>query len=230
LALNAVLNFATEFVQWMDKVWTAVEDKAIERAAQLITFFASLPAKMVSAVAALPKELGDFFQGVWNHLEQKAEDAVFHIIQFFRDLPHHLTGFASEIGHGIVNFLKDFLNHAIDDINSGIAKIDDVVPGDLPRIPRLARGGIAFGPALIGENSNTAPEAAIPLGDARALAMLRNALGGTGTTINFASGAVIVNVNGSVTPQQAQAIGQQVGQGIANTLAKNNIRMAVRTA
>jgi aspartokinase-like uncharacterized kinase len=70
---------------------------------------------------------------------------------------------------------------------------------------------------------------AIPLGDPRAVQALRNALGGTDETTS-----IVVNVGGvtfaGVVPSRDEAFrtGQAVGEGIASTLSRRNVRTGVR--
>ena len=82
---------------------------------------------------------------------------------------------------------------------------------------------------MIGEDSRTSPEAAIPLGDSRAMAMLREGLG-SGTTFEAGAITINVNVNGSVTPSQAQTIGKNVASGFQSVLASQGISTAVKVA
>jgi len=98
-----------------------------------------------------------------------------------------------------INAVIDGLNKGISGINKGVGVINALIPGgdpvpDLPKIPRLAKGGIVTQPtlALIGE---AGPEAVVPL----------NKMGGMGgITINIEAGLVS-------TPDQ---VGQQIIEAI----------------
>jgi hypothetical protein len=69
-------------------------------------------------------------------------------------------------------------------------------------------------------------EAVAPLD--KLMSMIQNAVGGGGIT--FAAGAISVQFDGAVpTPQQAFAVGQGIGDGIAATLQRRNVRTQVRT-
>lgn len=76
----------------------------------------------------------------------------------------NIGSFASDVGRKIVQVIKDGINWVIGSINSGIAEIDDKLPGTLPRIPRLAKGAVVDSPtlAMIGEAGR---EVVMPLND-----------------------------------------------------------------
>jgi hypothetical protein len=158
-----------------------------------------------------------------------ASTAISNIIGFVKALPGRLTGFVKDIGGQLASVFKNLLNRAISKINEGLAKVDDFVPGSLPRIPSLADGGIA--PATPGGRIVRVAEA----GQAEAIApldklmsMIQSAVGGGGIT--FAPGAISVQFDGAVpTSQQAFGIGQSIGDGISTTLMRRNTRAQVRT-
>lgn len=231
LIMGAIITLPQLLGNFFITLWDGAVDLAAKGVTKIIQWFKDLGPMFIAATIALPGIIGNFFVNMWNGAVNIAKNAVEAIIGFFTNLPSRLGGFAASVGQGIVDFIKNFLNRAIDNINSGIARVDSSIPGvDLPRLPRLAHGGIFSGPAIVGENSSTAPEAAIPLGDARAMSMLRDALGTSGPAVTFGPGAVVVNVNGSVSAQQAETIGQSVGRGIASVLNRSDIRTAVRAS
>jgi hypothetical protein len=195
----------------------------------LARLFARLPFMIIDGLTSIGPIVLRLIGDAFHRAKDRAISALMDVISFVRGLPARLIGFAADVGGSIAGFIMRALNHVIDKINEGISRVDDVIPGDLPRLPHLARGGIAFGPSLIGENASTGPEAAIPLGDPTAVRLLRQALGGGGPTINVAPGGVVVNVNGgSMTPAQAEQAGQQIVAGMASGAA--GIRTAVRAA
>ncbi len=146
------------------------------------------------------------FDDKWEEAKTTAKRAIDNIANWVIHLPDHLANFASNVAGDIVGFFRNQLNSVIRTINSGISAVDRVLIGvSLPHIPELAHGGIAFGPAIIGEDPSTSPEVALPLGDPHAMAMLVNAIdramgpnggGGGGGDIT-----VIVEIDG----QQLQA-------------------------
>jgi tape measure domain-containing protein len=230
MLISALWGLNKQFGAWFLRTLATVRDGAIQIFLDIVAWTATLPTKIMNAITSLPSLLITFFINMLVRAKKIVVGAVDAIVGFFHDLPHRLIGFTASVGLGVVNFIKGFLNHAIDAINSGIAKVDSFVPGDLPRLPRLAHGGIAFGPALIGENPGTAPEAAIPLGDPHALALLRSALGTGGPSVTFEAGSINIHVDGSMTTKQAHQVGQTIGVAIADSLNRTGIKTAVRMA
>ena len=192
---------------------------------EVVAFVQALPGKLAFALAQLGPVIAAFFTNAFNRGRDIVFETVLNIVKFVKSIPSRIGDFAVQMAASIVSFFKSFINRAIDRINEGIASVDRFIPGDLPRIPRLAHGGIAFSPALIGEDPGTTPEAAIPLGDQRAMAMLRDALG-HGNNITFGPGAIVVNVPEGTSPAQARKLGEAVGEGI---MRKIDIVTAVRT-
>lgn len=229
MIVNALVALAPVVGQFFIDAWNFILHRAEERWDQFMEFVKSIPGRVRDGLFVLLHVIPDLLGQAWDNGVAVVSNAVDRIAAFVTGLPARLGGFAADVGSGIVNFIKRALNSAISKVNEGIAAIDNVIPGDLPRIPLLAHGGIAFGPAVIGEDSRTGPEAAIPLGDSRAMAMLRDGLG-TGTT--FESGAITinVNVNGTVSPSQAQTIGKNIANGLQSVLANQSITTAVKVA
>lgn len=227
LILGALIKLPGFLVDIMTKAWTNALTIVTTVGAKILDFVLSLPGKIINGIMALGPAIATLFTNMWDKAKKIVSNAISAIVDFVRNFPKRIKDFGIQIATNIVNFFKGFLNHVIDQLNAGIARVDDILPGSLPRIPRLAQGGVAFGPAMIGEDRGTAPEAAIPLGDARALAMLRDALG-TGASIVFGPGSVVVNVAGDVSAQRARQIGTQVGAGIADVLKTRGVRLAVR--
>lgn len=230
MVIGAVTTLPTRFRAFWDSLWTETKDNATSRIDALIDFVKMIPQRIMDAVTSLPGLLWGFFINTFNRAREIVANNIDAIVLFVASIPSRIGNFAADVGQSIFNFFKRALNSAIGAINRGIAAVDDKLPGvDLPRLPMLAHGGIAMGPAIIGEDPSTGPEAAIPLGDSRALAMLRDALG-NGTT--FEPGAIIINVNvtGDMSASQAQRVGQNIGAGVESVLQNRNITTAVRTA
>lgn len=229
LIINAIKTLGPQLLKFFTDMGQKNRDAIVTKFTEILNWVKTLPeqflAGLVILVTAVPALLHDAFDAGVNVVS----DAISRIVDFVTGLPARIGGFAMDVGAGIVNFIKGALNKAIAKVNEGIAAIDNITPGDLPRIPMLAHGGVAFGPAMIGENPQTGPEAAIPLGDSRAMAMLRDGLG-TGSTFEAGSITINVNVSGTVTPSQAQKIGQNVGAGLQSVLAARDITTAVRRA
>lgn len=228
IIMNTLFALPQMISEFFSNLWTGAKDTSVSLIDQIVDFVMNLPGRIINALITFGPILAKLFIDAFNNANKFIMKFVDDTVKFVMSIPGRIGDFAMQIGTSIANFFKSFLNRAIDAVNSGIARVDALIPGDLPRIPRLAHGGIAMGPALIGEDSRTTPEAAIPLGDARAMAMLREGLG-MGGTVTFQPGSITVNIAGTATPEQAKKIGEGVGTGIANVLSQNGIRTAVRT-
>lgn len=83
-------------------------------------------------------------------------------------------GFVGDLASRITSAIKGLLNRVIAGINSGIAGIDDALPGiSLPRIPQLATGGLTTGSGLASLHPR---ELVLPLEDRRVVDLLSRAL------------------------------------------------------
>jgi tape measure domain-containing protein len=229
LLIGAILSLRQRLLVFLGGLLNDAKDLAILRFNEIVDFVKSIPDRLVDGLKVLLFAIPDLLRTAFNNGVDVVSNAINSIVSFVVGLPARIGGFAMDVGSGIVNFIKGALNSAISKVNEGIAAIDNVTPGDLPRIPMLAHGGVAFGPAMIGEDPRTGPEAAIPLGDSRAMAMLREGLG-QGTTFEAGAVTVNVNVNGNVTPSQAKTIGQNIGAGLQSVMSGRDITTAVRRA
>ena len=171
---------------------------------------------MVSIISSLPETI--------MALGPKFLSAGKNLIQSFMNGFRSVGSFIGDIAGDIVGSVKGFLNKAIDRINSGIATIDAILPGDLGRIPRLAQG--AFVPkrpggilANIGEG--TEDEWVLPQ------SKLESMINGAGVT--FSPEAINVNFTGVVpTIEEAKQTGEAIGQGILDLIGRRNARAQVR--
>lgn len=257
LVLNALQSLPGLLTNFFTDLWNDGVDRAEAGVDAIVGFLTALPGRILGALQALPGLLGSFFQSMWENVKRLAVDAFNFVVASAAAAPGRLlrlastflnagkrliggfiTGFKNvgsfigDVAGSIVGTVKSFLNNVISRLNQGIKDIDDVLPGSLPRIPMLAQGGIAFGPSIIGEKPGSRGEAAIPLDDARALALLRNALGGDGDgqTITFEPGAITIVFSGvAPTYGEARRTGQAVGEGIIDALSASNTRANVRT-
>lgn len=152
------------------------------------------------------------------------DSAGSNLIQSFMNGFRRVGNFVGDVAGDIVGAVRGFLNRAIDKINNGIAIVDDVLPGSLGRIPRLAQG--AFVPARpggilanVGEGGED--EWVLPDSKLRALA--------EGQSITFGPGAINVNFSGVVpTEDEARTTGAAIGRGILDILDRQNARVQVR--
>jgi hypothetical protein len=180
-----------------------------------IAFITTVPGLLLNALKAAPGVIVSVFTTIKDRVIAVVSSMISTVISFFTGLPAKLGGFVSGVGSGIGDFIKRAVNNAISAINSGLAKVDAFIPGDLPRLPLLARGGITNTPSIIGE---AGPEAALPLNDARAMGALVTAIeragGGGGGIIN---NTVIVEIDG-----------QQLQGRIVETITSHDRRIKQR--
>lgn len=257
LIINALLALPGLLASFFENLWNDSRDRARRGVDDVVSFAESLPSRILNALTSLPGRLFAFFTNMWTTVRRLAVDAFNSVVSTVASAPGRLISFAGsflnagrrlingfitgfrnvgsfigDVAGSIVSTVRGFLNQVIAKLNDGIKDIDDILPGSLPRIPLLARGGIAFGPSIIGEKPGGRGEAAIPLDDARALALLKNALGG-GTSsgnVTFEAGAVTVVFSGVVpTEAEARRTGQAVGEGIADALDAGATRVNVRS-
>lgn len=147
------------------------------------------------------------------------------LIESFMNGFKSVGNFIGDVAGSIVGAVKGFLNKAIDRINSGIETIDNVLPGSLARIPRLAEGALVRhrpGGILANVGEGREDEVVAPL------SKLEGMLQG-GPSITFGAGAVNVNFSGVVpTESEARRTGTAVGQGILDMISKRNVQVQVR--
>jgi len=207
---DALVELGPKLVQVFDTALTFAKNFLVTKFEEIKAFIFGVPDEITSGVG--PKFL----------------EAGQNLIQAFMNGFRSANKFIGDVAGDIAGAVKGFLNKAIDKINAGIASVDDVLPGSLPRIPRLARGGIipaTPGGQLFVGGEGGEDEVVAPLSKLQQMI-------GSGTTINVSPGAVVVQFDG-VVPTQAEAFstGQAAADGfIAALLARRDIRMLARAA
>ena len=116
-------------------------------------------------IKAVFNGIGDFFSGIWDKIKNIFKNVGTKIGEAFSG------AFKSVVNH-VFEFIENRINDFIDKLN-GILYLLNKIPGvDLKPVsyvslPRLAKGGIAYGPtaAIIGDNPNARkdPEIVTPL-------------------------------------------------------------------
>lgn len=201
-APGRIMDFLKSLPERITNLFNTVRERAVNAVTALGTwlfnFARELPGRFIGAMISFTSTLANFFRDAFDRAKTNVRNGIDAMVQFVRDLPGRIAGFSQTIASNIVSFFKNALNSAINAINQGIAFVDDKMPFvSIPRIPNLAHGGIAFGPAVIGEDASTSPEVALPLGDPAAMSMLVDALeragGGDVGGNNF---TVIVEIDG----------------------------------
>lgn len=204
---NALTEFGPELVRLFDAALTIARQFLEARFQEIKDFIFGVPGEITSDVGPAFLEAG--------------KNLIMSFMNGFRSA----NQFIGDVAGDIAGAVKGFLNRAIDKINEGIGKVDDVLPGSLPRIPRLAAGGIVGarpGGVLAQIAEGGKDEVVAPLDK------LKDILG-TGPSVTFGPGAISIVFEGVVpTEQQARTTGAAVGQAIIDLLAQRDQRMQVR--
>lgn len=226
---------------------------------KIVEFFTSLPDMIVSAITTLGPKVLEFLGNAFNTWKELSIARWEDLIAFFKSIPDRIGAlgptflnagknliesfmrgfravgsFIGDVAGDIVSSVKSFLNRAIDRINSGIASIDAILPGDLARIPRLASGALIRrtpGGILANVGEGKEDEVVSPLSTLEDI--IRKAFGGDGSTgmsVNFGPGSISINFSGVIpTEGEARTTGAAVADGIMSRLASRNIRTQLRT-
>lgn len=194
-ALSALPGLLADFFGFLwDQVLNLV-DLGIEA---VVFTFTELPGRAVAALAALGSLIGGAISSALAFVGHRVSEGISNLIGFFKSIPRRIAelgpqllaagkslikglfdglgavgGFVSDLASNVFGALKGFVNHIIDKINDGIASIDDKLPFGLPRIPRLAAGGLTQDTGLAVLHPS---ELVLPLEDRRAVDLLAQAL------------------------------------------------------
>ena len=222
---NAVMTFLNSIPGRVLAAFTLVKTFIITAITEAVTFARDTIVNGFNAVVSFIASVPDRIRELIPIFGRAGKNLIESFMNGFRSV----GGFIGDVAGDIVGAVRGFLNRAIDRINSGIAAIDAVLPGDLARIPRLAQGAIVPhqpGGVLANVGEGSEDEVVAPL--SKLMGMIRNAVG-TGAGVTFGPGSINVSFNGAVpTPSEARVTGEQVGEGIISTLARRNIRAQVR--
>lgn len=173
---------------------------------------------MVQLITNLPE--------IIKNLAPKFLSAGQKLIQSFMNGFRAVGSFVGDVAGDIVGAVKGFLNRAIDKINVGIARLDEFIPGDLGRIPRLAQGAFVSrrpGGILANIGEGREDEWILPQSKLEDIAQ------SSSQSITFGPGSISVNFSGAVpTTEEARRTGEAVGDGIASRLARRNLQVQVR--
>ena len=154
----------------------------------------------------------------------------------------NFTDFSKGLANSVIGVINSYviapINRGLDRVEEGINNLpffDDVTIPTIPSIPKLAKGGLVTQNTLAEMGEGNKAEGVIPLTDSRALRRIGSAIANAGGTqagagaITFTEGSIVIQFQG-VVPSEAQArsVGQAVGNGIVDRVAKRNVRMQVR--
>lgn len=201
-------------------------DVAFSSAARLINFIKGVPAQIAALYSKMAEAGKNFF------------------LAFFESVSSgkFITDFAKRIGNAVIDAIN---GSVIDGINKGLKAVSDTLHDKLgifapnipliPKIPRLAKGGVSTQNTLAEISEGNREEAVIPLSDPRAMRKIANAItraGGvseSGGGIVFGEGAVMVTFAGALpTTEQARTVGRTVGAGIIEEIRRRQLRAELR--
>lgn len=170
--ITAALDILNEFVLPLVHEIVEVLAPAFKEAFDfIIDVIGSALGGIIDAATGIVKALGgiiDFIAGVFTGDWERAWEGVKTVFEGIFDA---VIG----IFKGAINILIDSINFLIRSMNKISFDIPDWVPGiggknfgfNIPEIPKLAKGGLAFGPtlAMIGDNPNASidPEVIMPI-------------------------------------------------------------------
>lgn len=215
LVIRGVMALPGMLASFFTSLWNNAKNLASQGISGLVSFVTALPGRVMSALSRLPGVLGGALSSAWNAARSAATTGANAVVSFITGVPGKIAGlagkfvsagknlidgfirgfknvgsFIGDVAGAIGSSIKGFLNRVIGKINSGIAKVDDVLPGSLPRIPLLANGGILRRPTLM-VGGEAGDEVVIPLTRPRRAAQLAEE---SGLTRMLGGGAVNVAV------------------------------------
>lgn len=190
---GTVLHFYRELPGKMkelfDWTWAYVFESTTAAWDNITGYIGSIPGRLAAAGEAILAWGSNLWTTVTNFAENTVRTGYDKVVGFFAGLPARIAAFgpalfnaavglgkkigeglsnigdfASDVGKKIVAHLKTGINYVINGVNRGIADIDAVFPGDLPRIPTFARGGIVDTPT-VGLFGEAGREVILPLTD-----------------------------------------------------------------
>lgn len=166
LLVSTVTTFVQRIPETLSIAWNAIttgvstalaraRDNAIAALSAIVTFALSVPSRIANLAGAMFDAGLAMIKGLFSGLGQAG-------------------GFVGDLASRIVAAIKGLLNKVISGINSGIAQVDDALPGiSLPRLPSLDTGGLT----TRGGVANLHPgELVLPLEDRRAIDLLARAM------------------------------------------------------
>ena len=170
--ITAALDILNEFVLPLVHDIVEVLAPAVKEAFDfIIDVIGSALGGIIDAATGIIEALGgviDFIAGVFTGDWERAWEGIKTIFEGIFDA---VTG----IFKGAINILIDAMNFLIRSMNKISFDVPDWVPGiggknfgfNIPEIPKLAKGGLAFGPtlAMVGDNPNASidPEVIMPI-------------------------------------------------------------------
>lgn len=224
------VNEAGGLFDWLKKKWE-------EFTTRVRTLMLMLTAIILGKLQIMMRQ----WKSVWENLRKIAKEALEKVKEKVQAIIGDVTAFFANIGSafraafdGLAEYVEavmraagnvviGYINRMIDSINSLISSYNSMAEalhlpqlGTIPNIPTLQRGGIVESPmlAVVGDNPRSA-EVVAPLHEL--VGIMRQALGGSGTTIH-------VHVTAGSGVDGAQ-IGQQIGDSLVREARARGLRL-----
>lgn len=256
---DAIARLGPQVTGFFSRTWERVRTTTVNGFNATVEWVSGVPGRISRALSSLGDRARQIFSTMTSRARSAAVAGFNSVVSHIAGVPGRLSslagrftssgakiiagffsglrkvgGMAGDVGSAIVASVRGGLNRMIGSINSGIARIDDALPGSLPRIPYLAKGGMTLGPTFAALSETGMREVVLPVEDPRTMAALREALGlsrrGWDSQIVFAEGAISVTFAGVVpTEEEAYDTGRAVGRGVADTLARSHVMSEVRS-
>lgn len=236
------VNLTTEFGIKFDNALVKLQDGFTSARTKIGEFFSWVHEKWNSFVNDI-KSIPARIEGLLGRIKEAGKKLIQSFFAGISAGGTFVGAFAKNVGNAIIRVFNDNIGKAINDAIHRLENTLNKIPGvnvnipDFPRIPELAKGGLATQDTLARLGERGRKEGVIPLEDPRALSAIANAIakaggvdtGGNGSVV-FQPNAIQVNFHGTTpTPAQAFRTGQAVGAGIASSIAQQGIRTNIRT-
>lgn len=187
LIFDKLVDLAVSLPGFFSNLWATVSAAIAAGVDAAVAWVIGLPPRVGAALSSLGSIIVGLFTSALAWAKQTVVDGFNNIVVFVASIPSRFVGlvgnflaagrdliqgffngfssaggFVGDLASSIVAKIKGFLNTVISKINSGIAQVDDLLPGSLPRIPLLAEGAIIRRPTLAGLGES-GTEVVIPL-------------------------------------------------------------------
>jgi len=154
---------------------------------RILAFVGNMVIRIGNFVQRIPAILSGAFRSAFAQAQNIVNSAISRIMSAIGSIPSRISslggrfaaagrgiidaigrgissagGFASDLGNRIASNIRGAINSVISSINNGIASIDSAFPGDLPRLPQLANGGI-FDRPLVAQIAESGREVVVPM-------------------------------------------------------------------
>lgn len=200
---------------WFAKLWDGGKSKFREGVDNIVAQAKALPGKIVAWVKTIPGKIKDAISDSATWLYDAGKNAIKGFINGAKSMVGAAIDAVKSAFHDIVKGAKDALG--ISSPSKVFMELGDYSgEGYEKGVKRSAPNAIQATTDMVMPNRASINRA-------------MSGGGGSGGGINLGPGAVIVNVQGNITPQQAYQVGQQIGSGLANTLAGRRSAAVART-